>query len=700
MAHFWRLMFCRLLLLVFFFLGICPSQAGFPIITSVDAARSLSFAEASSGREVCLEGVATYVRDASPQQFNFNLNDPTGGVMVYPSEWVSLSPGQKVRVEGRTEVSIHGLRVAATKIELGPIGMLPVAHPVVVEELHLRENVGRYVQVDATLRSSRLELPVIKPQRLALDLGPVRDRVTAWIIHFDASSRAWIPGVRLRLKGVPLHWTNARGQTQSVSLMMNSTTDLEVISPPVTPEPMPLGEVLLWNRAARDAERMATSGVVTMHRPGELVVIQDGQHAIRIRPMASEALGVPPSVATVGDRVEVYGFPAMGEYTTELEDSEVRASGVRDPVLPTEYADAAVLLADSSLVDLDGRLVRLKGTLRGVQKQENLCVLEIDSGGVFLAASFPWEEGLPQLMRPGSVVALTGVCNLHLSEQRRRLGRTPNQMSLILQDSRELSLIKAAPWWDRTRLLNALAIAAALATLAGLWAAHASRRNSRLKQEIARREAAESRLSMERTRVAGDLHDTLEQTLLAADLQLSAAARSLEVQPKAVSSRLALVGQLLSRGRQEVREAVWDLHVGGGKPQPLGHLLNAACRDAAAAATAKIEFDGPQEEEPLLPAPLSAQLIRVVRESMTNALKHGAPKRVAVRLRYNSSQIEVTISDDGLGFSPEKAMGPASGHFGLSGMRERIQRLGGEFAIRSTPGMGVDVVLSVPIATS
>jgi signal transduction histidine kinase len=369
-------------------------------------------------------------------------------------------------------------------------------------------------------------------------------------------------------------------------------------------------------------------------------------------------------------------------------------------VLPTEYADAAVLLADSSLVDLDGRLVRLQGTLRGLQKQENLCVLEIDSGGVFLAASFPWEEGLPQLMRPGSVVALTGVCNLHLSEQRRRLGRTPNQMSLILQDSRELSLIKAAPWWDRTRLLNALAIAAALATLAGLWAAHASRRNSRLKQEIARREAAESRLSMERTRVAGDLHDTLEQTLLAADLQLSAAARSLEVQPKAVSLRLALVGQLLSRGRQEVREAVWDLHVGGGKPQPLGHLLNAACRDAAAAATAKIEFDGPQEEEPLLPAPLSAQLIRVVRESMTNALKHGAPKRVAVRLRYNSSQIEVTISDDGLGFSPEKAMGPASGHFGLSGMRERIQRLGGKFAIRSTPGMGVDVVLSVPIATS
>lgn len=681
-------------------LGGCPLWADRAAVTSVKEARGLSFVEVSSGRTVRLEGVVTYLRDASPSQFNFNLNDSSGGVMIYPQNWVSLSLGQRVRVEGNTTNAIHGLRIIATKVEPLTMGEFPAPDSSSISELHLRQNVGRYVQVDATLRSARLESPEITPQRLALDLGPMRERVTAWIMCFDASSAKLTPGSQIRLRGVPLHWTNARGQTQSVSLMMNSMDDVELLSSPDPIAPISLAEALLWNGSSHAAHRIKTSGIITLHRPGELIVIQDGIHAMRIRPIAQEVLGVSVSIPQIGERVDACGFHAMGEYTTELEDCEVSGTGAQTPVAPTEYSDAAALLADPLLVDLDARLVRLKGTVRAVHKQENNCMLEIDSGGVFMAASFPWDDGFQGVIRSGSVVSLTGVCNLHLSEQRRRLGQKPNQLSLTLHDRRNVSIVKAASWWDRSRLLIALGIATALATVAGLWAAHAGRRNLRLKKEIAAREAAESRLSMERTRMAGDLHDTLEQTLLAADLQLSAAARSLEFQPNAVSSRLALVAQLLSRGRREVRDAVWDLHAGSGKSQPLGLLLKTACQDAGAASTAKVEFEGPQNGEPMVPESLTAQLVRVVRESLTNALKHGAPKRVLVCLQYEPSEIKLCISDDGSGFLPEQAPGPESGHFGLSGMHERIRRLGGQLSIRSKPDSGVSIFISVPLEIS
>ncbi|MEZ5433903.1 MAG: hypothetical protein R3F31_22600 [Verrucomicrobiales bacterium] len=84
-------------------------------LTQVGALRQLGFHDASAGQEVQLTGVVTYLRDApgasAVANFNFNLNDETGGVMVYPSEHVRLAPGQQVEVRGVTAMSVHGLRI-------------------------------------------------------------------------------------------------------------------------------------------------------------------------------------------------------------------------------------------------------------------------------------------------------------------------------------------------------------------------------------------------------------------------------------------------------------------------------------------------------------------------------------------------------------------------------------------------------------
>lgn len=185
-------------------------------------ARELSFSEANSGREGELEGVVTYLRDAFKERLTFNLNDPSGGVMVCLREFVKLHPGQRVRVRGKTVISIHGLRILASAVEPSEFQGLPAPEGIPLESLRLRENVGRYVPVEATVRSARLESPLIQPRRLALDLGSGAERVTAWILQYQTEEGQFVQGQTIRLTGVPLHGSCARLEKQGNASLINS----------------------------------------------------------------------------------------------------------------------------------------------------------------------------------------------------------------------------------------------------------------------------------------------------------------------------------------------------------------------------------------------------------------------------------------------------------------------------------------------
>ena len=91
----------------------------------MEAVRTLGFAAAAAGQPVALRGVVTYLRDLEGRVFNFNLNDGTGGVMVYPNATLSLQPGQQVSITGTTKMSVHGLRVEPAAVTPGGMATLP-----------------------------------------------------------------------------------------------------------------------------------------------------------------------------------------------------------------------------------------------------------------------------------------------------------------------------------------------------------------------------------------------------------------------------------------------------------------------------------------------------------------------------------------------------------------------------------------------
>jgi signal transduction histidine kinase len=88
----------------------------------------------------------------------------------------------------------------------------------------------------------------------------------------------------------------------------------------------------------------------------------------------------------------------------------------------------------------------------------------------------------------------------------------------------------------------------------------------------------------------------------------------------------------------------------------------------------------------------------LIREALHNAVTHAAPKNLSVLLGFDRRGMHVTIEDDGCGFDPAARLASDGHHYGLIGMRERIEKLGGEFGLSSDYGKGTRVRLDIPLA--
>jgi signal transduction histidine kinase len=100
----------------------------------------------------------------------------------------------------------------------------------------------------------------------------------------------------------------------------------------------------------------------------------------------------------------------------------------------------------------------------------------------------------------------------------------------------------------------------------------------------------------------------------------------------------------------------------------------------------------------LLDPAVEHDILMVAREAVYNAVKHAQPNQVYVKVEFDDASIRMSVLDDGCGFDPDDAATASAGeHFGLIGMRERTARLGGRFEIRSAPGAGTELSISVPV---
>ena len=253
------------------------------------------------------------------------------------------------------------------------------------------------------------------------------------------------------------------------------------------------------------------------------------------------------------------------------------------------------------------------------------------------------------------------------------------------QPGKALELVVRPHFWETAWFAAACTLAAA--GLAGV--AHRLR--------VRRVRAQFDAVVAERTRVARELHDTLAQGLAGAKLQVESALETLADRPEAARRFLELGQALLASGLAEVRRSIWILRAQAEKtPEGLGPMLSRSLQQLTgdSGIGTRLTLSGP---EPTLSSDVEHHVLRISHEAVTNAVRHARPRTLEVDLRFEDHALELLVRDDGIGFDPGPYLARRNGnHFGLVGLHERTQALGGSLAIRSSPGAGTQVTCRVP----
>ncbi|MGP0076584.1 MAG: two-component regulator propeller domain-containing protein [Bryobacteraceae bacterium] len=201
----------------------------------------------------------------------------------------------------------------------------------------------------------------------------------------------------------------------------------------------------------------------------------------------------------------------------------------------------------------------------------------------------------------------------------------------------------------------------------------------------------------ERGRLAREIHDTLAQGFVGISSQLDAVALTLNGHVDMARKHLELARKMVRHSLTEARRSVMDLRASALEGHDLPAALSEAAHQWTAGSPVQIHVDVEGESGPL-PEETEQHLLRIAQEAVTNAVKHAHASQVNIHLEMAQRKLSLRVADNGRGFEQDEAFSEVGGHFGLLGMRERAERLGGELRLHSEPGQGTEVAVTVPLS--
>lgn len=211
-------------------------------------------------------------------------------------------------------------------------------------------------------------------------------------------------------------------------------------------------------------------------------------------------------------------------------------------------------------------------------------------------------------------------------------------------------------------------------------------------QEVIEKEqAAEMAVLEERRRLARDLHDTVSQQLFAIHMAASSLPKVLVKDEAHAQVVLDQLIQMSNMAQKQMRALIAQLRpmelVGKTLEEALGQWFPDYCRQNGLKGMQDMDMQGDLSEAK------EHQLFLIIQEAMANIVKHSGAKLVSLSLREGRRQVVLSISDDGQGFSNTSQK---QGSYGLTTMKERAEKLGGNVEIISKPGAGTTIRVHIP----
>ena len=273
---------------------------------------------------------------------------------------------------------------------------------------------------------------------------------------------------------------------------------------------------------------------------------------------------------------------------------------------------------------------------------------------------------------------------------------------LVPRTPDDVVVISRPPWWTPERLMALLGILATALLVAIAWNVSLNRRAKMKGMLLAKEQiahvASELKVS-ERTRLAIELHDLLSQMLSGISMQIGVVRKFMDANRDKASHHLDIASKTLMACRESLRDCLWDLRNHTIEESDMNKAIRDTLRPHVDGTILAIRFNVPRDR---LTDNAAHAILCMIRELVVNALRHGAAKSIKIAGNIENGKVRFSVTDDGTGFDPKTAPGMAQGHFGLQGMRERVEGFEGEMNVMSAPGRGtkVTIALNLPSHTS
>ena len=633
---------------------------------------------------------------------SFILKDESGAVWLKLSNGRRVSPGDMLEVRGHGVPNFVGNRTA----EVDDFVLLGHTEPPSPVDMDLRDfnSTDRSKLTYRTIRTCGVVINAfhdeIDPRfhHIVLRRGNVMLHASIPAADLTTDDLDRLLGAEVRITGTFMLHQGGRRLFSGNTVYIPNAAAIETLrgADDETCDAPPLEDVSHMDPAvivATDLRRV--EGIVTAVWHGDKFLIRtdDGRDVT----VSLVRRRNPPAVGT---QVCVIGFPDTDLFHVNLIDARVvRSKATSIPDRDAVSTVIANLLSDGSRRRFDvtqhGRVIRLSGSVADLPSVDGRINLR-DGDGFTLPIDISACPDIAERLKEGCTVEATGVCIVETDSWRPNVVVPQVKgMTLIIRSPDDVRIIGGPPLLTVGRLSTAVVILLAFLIGVIVWNRVLNGLVNRRSRELIKEQIARtvSQLKVgERTRLAVELHDALSQNLAAVACLVGAARRAIDSGDVTASKQLQTTECILNSCRTELKHCLFDLRSDMLERHNFSEAIRVTLEQLHAPAEIAIRFSVPRTR---MTDSTAHAILCIIRELVSNAVRHGKASKIHVAGSIDGDTLKFSVRDNGVGFDPAVSSGPREGHFGLDGIRDRVQRIGGEFKIETSPGKGTYVVITL-----
>jgi len=401
-----------------------------------------------------------------------------------------------------------------------------------------------------------------------------------------------------------------------------------------------------------------------------------------------------------GTTITASGFPEVSACGLDLTEAVISQENVLPRPLPEgENIQARDLFGEQDGKDQfnrqrQGSVIRISGLV--ANSRENILyegIIRLACGEHTVPVDVSNLKGrIEEMPDTGYRLSVTGICFGSFTS-----GQTTSDLPVFTgftvypRVTEDILILSRPSWWTAGRLLGIILALLVVIVAILIWnrslAVLSARRGKRLYLEAIAHTKAELKVE-ERTHLAVELHDALSQTLTGVALQLDSACLANKNGNSRVGQVLEVAKSMLTSCRKELHNCLWDLRSRTFEEKDMTEAIVRTLAPYTDDTEITVRFNVPRS---IFEETQSHAILRMVRELVVNAITHGQAKHIWIAGEHHDGRVSFSVRDNGCGFDQNVAPGPRQGHFGLQGVRERLDKLDGTLDIQSIPGKGTKI---------